>query len=342
MEKLRLIQCGVGGFGHGWVKDISSQSPDFDLVAIVDLSEKTLKESGELVGLPPEKRFTTLEAALEKVEADAVLTITPPAVHVKHARVAFGHGLHLMTEKPIAENLADGQEMVELARKAGKQLLVSQQYRYEAPAKKFRSLINEGVIGEIGHGHLDFYIPGDFTGSFRETMEFPLLLDMTIHHADLIRAWTGRNVTKVFAKSFRPTWSWYKHDPGLKMLLELEGGVTISYSGDWSAKGFTTAWPGNWRLQGSEGSLHFENEKIRVVRSDRWFENQTIEDVVVPVTEVKSQHETLHRFAEAIRTGVPGETSGEDNINSLAIVVAAMKSIRENREVSLSEILPGA
>src|SRR5476649_998189 len=99
MEKLRLIQCGVGGFGRGWIRDLTSKSPDFDLVAIVDLSAEALKEEGELSGVPPEKRFTTLEAALEKVEAEAVLTSTPPPVHVKHARLAFGHGLHLMTEK---------------------------------------------------------------------------------------------------------------------------------------------------------------------------------------------------------------------------------------------------
>src|ERR1700722_33194 len=94
-NKLRLIQCGVGGFGAAWIKDVSSQSPDFDLVALVDVSEKALTAAGDIAKVPADKRFTSLEAALEKVSADAVLTVTPPRVHADHARLAFARGLHL-------------------------------------------------------------------------------------------------------------------------------------------------------------------------------------------------------------------------------------------------------
>ena len=72
-------------------------------------------------------------------------------------------------------------------------------------------------------------------------MEFPLLVDMAIHHVDLIRMVSGRNVERVTALGFRPAWSWYRHEPGLKMLLELEGGLPFSYSGDWSARGRSTS-----------------------------------------------------------------------------------------------------
>ena len=74
------------------MREHSSKSPDFDLVAIVDVSEKALADAGQAVGVPPERRFPTLEAALEHVEADAVLTVTPPAVHAAHARLAFAAG----------------------------------------------------------------------------------------------------------------------------------------------------------------------------------------------------------------------------------------------------------
>src|SRR4051794_30929290 len=86
--KLRLIQCGVGGFGAGWVREFSSKSPDFDLAAVVDLSDKALAEAGDITGLPIQRRFQTLEAALDRVrDADAVLTVTPPTVHAQHARL---------------------------------------------------------------------------------------------------------------------------------------------------------------------------------------------------------------------------------------------------------------
>ena len=139
--------------------------------------------------------------------------------------------------------------MVKLTAEAGKQLVVAQNYRFSAAMMTLGRILSEKPVGELGHGHLDFYIGADFTGSFRETMQFPLLVDMAIHHLDLIRAMTGRNIARVTTQSFKPAWSWYQHDPGLNMLMELDDGTPFSYSGDWSAIGRTTGWSGNWRLQ---------------------------------------------------------------------------------------------
>src|SRR5688572_23117341 len=100
-EKLRLIQCGLGGMGKAWRDNATSASPDFHVVAVVDVSEHALRDGGEHLNVPTERRFRDLHDALadERVKADAVLTVTPPAVHVEHAKLAFSRGLHLLTEK---------------------------------------------------------------------------------------------------------------------------------------------------------------------------------------------------------------------------------------------------
>src|SRR5688500_2398966 len=133
MTKLRLIQCGMGGMGKTWWKNATGDSPDFELAAIVDVADAPLAEAGDALSVGPDKRFKSLDAALERVQADAVLTVTPPAVHVQHARLAFARGLHVMTEKPIADNFENAKLMVKLARDAGKQLVVTQNYRYSGP-----------------------------------------------------------------------------------------------------------------------------------------------------------------------------------------------------------------
>lgn len=338
-SKLRLIQCGAGGFGSHWLEAASSRSPDFDLVALVDISQDSLRAAGEKYGIPSDRHFASLEEALEKVEADAVLTVTPPHVHVQHARLAFAKGLHLMTEKPLADTVENAFEMLTLAREAQRQLVVSQQYRFSPAIQTLRHLLQDGHHGVFGHGHLDFYMPGDFTGTFRESMEYPLLLDMAIHHLDLIRCVTGLNIESVTAHSYRPEWSWYRHDSALKLLLELEGGVPFSYSGDWSALGRTTSWNGDWRLQCAEGSLHLQLDELQSVRCERWGKNVVAEAIPLQPLERLRQEHTLHDFAEAIRTGNPAETNGEDNIKSFGAVVAATISAKEKRTVSLAEIL---
>src|SRR5690349_2258424 len=105
MEKLRLIQCGVGGMGKAWRDNATASTEDFEVVAIVDVNESILGEAGEQLKVPAERRFNDLTKALAKVEADAVLTVTPPAIHVEHAKIAFARGLHLLAEKPLADNL---------------------------------------------------------------------------------------------------------------------------------------------------------------------------------------------------------------------------------------------
>lgn len=340
MSKLRLIQCGVGGMGRTWWTRATNRADDFDLVALVDISDAALAEAGEATNVPTNRRFKSLEAALKDVSADAVLTVTPPAVHVQHARVAFEHGLHLLTEKPIADTLDNAKLMVKLAADANRQLAVTQNYRYKPEMRALKKLATEQPVGSVGHGHLDFYIPADFTGSFRETMEYPLLVDMAVHHLDLVRFITGRNIRKVTALSFRPDWSWYQHDPGLKMLLELEDGLPFSYSGDWSAMGKSTGWSGNWRLQCASGSLHIEQDKVYLAKCEKWMKNPACDEIPVRANpELSEQAQLLKDFAQAIRTDKPAPTSGADNLQTFAAVMAGVTSAREKRPVEVSEML---
>jgi predicted dehydrogenase len=325
--------------GRAWWKSVVRNSPDFELVAIVDVVDAPLNEAGEELGIAADRRFGSLEAATKMVEADAVLTVTPPPIHVEHARLAFARGMHLLTEKPIAHDLPSAKEMVALSRKAAKQLLVAQNYRYSAPMQRLKQLMDEAPVGEFGHGHIDFYIPADFTGSFRETMEYPLLVDMAIHHLDLIRFVTGRNITRVTAHTFKPAWSWYQHHPGLKMLLELEGGLSFSYSGDWSAIGKPTSWNGNWRLQCANGSIHLDDNNISIGRCERWSKNITSDRVEIPEIALSGQAALLKSFADSIRSGKAGATSGIDNLWSFGAVIAGVISTSERRSVDVAGLI---
>jgi predicted dehydrogenase len=342
VNKLRLIQCGVGGFGRGWLAKHTRCSDDFELAAIVDISAEALEQAGAIATVPAGRRFRSLEAALEKVAADAVLTVTPPAAHVRHAELAFAHGLHLMTEKPIADTMEHARRMVRLARQSGRQLVVSQNYRYRPAIQKLRHLLAEGVVGAFGHGRMEFFVPADFTGTFRETLDNVLIVDMAVHHFDLVRCVTGRDITRVRAHSFRPAWSWYAHHSAAHAWLELEGGLPFAYCGDWSARGRATSWNGDWRLQCAEGSLHLgRDDELFIARSERWSKNETIQIVdpgPLPLTE---QAATLRLFAEAIRSGQPPEISGEDNLRTFGAVMAAVRSACEGRDVEVAELLAG-
>lgn len=347
-QKLRLVQAGVGGMGRAWVNRAVEGSPDFEVAAIVDIADDVLREVGEQLKVPETRRFKDLKTALDTLgpnAADGILTVTPPPVHSQHAELAFSRGLHVLTEKPIAATLGEARRMVAQAKEAGKQLVVAQNYRFSPSARRVKDLVRERPLGALGHGHVDFYIPGDFGKTFRATMDYPLLIDMAIHHFDLIRSITGRNIESITAQSFRPGWSWYRHDPGFKALMELaalpgeSGTMPFSYSGDWSAYGKATTWNGTWRLQCEKGNISWQDDKLCLHRCEFWGNNHTSEAVELPQLEVQGQARLLADFAQAIRTGKPAETSGEDNLYSFATVMAAVKSIEEKRTVTIAEML---
>lgn len=340
MSKLRLIQAGVGGHGRGWFFNTTSQSDDFELVALVDPNGEALNKAGDHINLPADRRFADLADAVKRVEADAVLSVTPPVVHPLHAQIAFENQLHLLVEKPLAENLATARKMVEQAELANRQLMVGQNRRWDPEPSFLKQIFDEKPFGDFGHGHVDFFLPADFRGSFRESMRHVLLVDMTVHHIDLARHILGRDIAKVYAEDFNPAWAaeggFYQHGAALRMILTMEDGTKLSYAGDWSAKGPPNSWQGAWRLQCAGGAISFDDRLggVELATCEQWAGQVRRE--IRPIPKVPaSQGQLLSAFAESIRTNTPGLTSGRDNLKTIAAVFAAVESCETGRTVEV-------
>ncbi|MEM6560450.1 MAG: Gfo/Idh/MocA family oxidoreductase [Planctomycetota bacterium] len=341
MNPIRLIQAGVGGHGGGWLRNTTHPSPAVDLVAIVDPNPEAVAAAREVTGLPADRCFDDLGKALAEVDADAVLSAAPPAFHRAQAETVFAAGRHLLVEKPIAESIEDARAMVDAADAAGKTLMVAQNYRWKPPVRTLKRVFADAPLGTFGHGHLDFFIPGDFTGTFRETMPHVLLVDMAVHHLDLIRHVTGRNITRVYAESFNPSWSWYQGEAALVMLLHLDDGTRFTYHGDWAAKGYVSSWDGEWRLQCADGCLRFgrkTDEHVLLERSELWQAGETTESIA-PADAPNAQMATLDHFVESIRNNTEPMTSGRDNLQTFATVIAARRSAETGTPVNVADVL---
>src|SRR5579883_2813162 len=99
---MRLIQAGVGGFGNSWIYTVRD-CDGFHHVALVDPNPEALRAAGEISGVPPERQFTRIEEALQRVEADGLIDCTPAPFHPHITTAALRSGLHVLTEKPLAE-----------------------------------------------------------------------------------------------------------------------------------------------------------------------------------------------------------------------------------------------
>jgi len=347
--RLKVIHVGCGGFGRRWVEVLSGRPP-VEVAALVDVDRGVLEEAAEKLGVPAERCFDSVDKALKAVEADLLINVTPPAVHRPIALKAFKAGLHVLTEKPLADTPANCRAMVAAAARYRKKLMVSQNYRFRPWARTVRRLIEEKVLGTVGAAAVRFYKRPDFGRSYRVYMEYPLLVDMSIHHFDLMRYVLGVDPVRVYAVGWRPRWSYFPHQPACQALFEMTKGVRVVYDASWVARGRETGWNGDWRIECSEGAIWVtEREGEMVVELDpgtgrsRGPRREPLRVKAGPVKLLKmpatDQEYSLREMVAAITEGRRPETHGRDNLKSVAMVFAAIDSIEKGRPVEVGRYL---
>ena len=330
----KAILVGLGGRGITWLEALR-EHPKYETVAYVEPVEQRLNEVGEKYGISRDRLYTDLNSALRESGADVVIDVTPPQVHEAVVTKAFAAGLDVLGEKPLADSMAAAQRIVQQAEQTGCLYMVGQNYRFATLVRTTRRLIEEGTIGTPEYLDVGFYKGARF-GGFRAEMAYPLLTDMSIHHFDMMRYLLGQNAKRLYARGMNPSWSWFKGAPVLDLIIEWENGAVCSYHGSWCSLGKQTTWNGDWRIEGAGGSLNWENDKLEHYYGD-WHEVQVAEIDPDHMPET-GQAAMLTEFESARREGRPPECAGADNIHSIAIVFAALESIKRGEPVDVNDV----
>jgi predicted dehydrogenase len=315
-----------------------AEAPGVELAAVVDPDPQARRYVETTPG------YGVLEEALEAVECDAALVASPPGTHHVVARAALEAGKHVLCEKPLATILQDAFDLVETADKAGRVLMVSQNYRYNAPFRAVQRLVMEGELGELASIRIScrrdtrtLFAPDDF----RYSMRHPYVLDMSIHHFDLIRAATGRDVRGVYARGWRVPDSPFVHHPAVAALLDLEGGVPVIYERDWATFGPETSWNGEWEVTGEAGRILWRGSEVDrgtgAVVFERWGQEARL--VEQHDLEFVEREATLQALRAAIESGEQPETAAADNVRSLAAMLGCVSSIESGEPVDVAALL---
>ncbi len=331
---MRFIQTGVGGFGKGWATRLS-ENPDVEIVGLVDLSDKALEAARDITGCDEAFCFHSLDEALSEIEADALVCVTPPEFHAECVIKAMKAGLDVITEKPMADTMENGLSMLRASKETGRTCVVSQNYRYQLHTWTMAELVRQGRIGSVGQAKLDFYLGNDFGGGFRHEMDYPLLIDMSIHHFDLIRFITGLNPVSVRGEAWNPRWSNYRGDASCSVVFEMEEGVRVLYNGSWCAKGQYSSWAGNWLVEGDKGSLQYRDDTITVRDIPELYKGSDPQTIPPKALQKDSQDFVLNDFIESIRNHTRPKTDVADNIYSIAMVFAAVEAVQTGKRVPI-------
>ena len=336
---LRVVQVGLGGWGQNWAENVLPQVGTVEPVAWVDADPGTLATARRALGLSSDRCFPALAAALEAVDSEAVLVTAPLVAHVPLAVEALAAGKHVLVEKPFAPSVAEAQRAVAAAVTNGLVLMVSQNYRFFPAPRAVAELVASGELGPVGAVAVDFRRNATAkTGGHRHfALANPLLVDMAIHHFDLLRMILGQEPKLVSCHAWTPPWSPFTGAAAAAATVEFAGGAVAAWRGSWVSPGEPTPWAGEWRVECAGGEIRWTSRDDRGgVSADRVVVrplDAPARELALPPVEPHGRAGALAAFAAAVRAGAEPETSGRDNLGSLAVVEAALASAASGRAV---------
>lgn len=150
-ESTRPVRIGVAGVGH-WARTAHlpavAADPRAELVAIADPDPANLERSARRYDV---EAFDDPAEMLARCALDALVVATPHRYHHPIAADAIGRGIHVLIEKPMVLEPADGRALITAADAAGVQIVVGYTWHYNRQVLLARDWIAQGRIGSIDY-----------------------------------------------------------------------------------------------------------------------------------------------------------------------------------------------
>jgi len=341
MDKFKFILIGYGNMGRDWGKVII-QMKNVQVVGVVDLIEKNQIQACKDFCLKEEQTSDNFERLLLTVKPDAVIDCSPPFVHYSNTIVALNNDCHIMGEKPISLNLREAQQVVDLSIKKKVIYMVNQNYRRNPVINILQNNLEK--IGKIYAINIDYFQGLEFKDTFRYSFDHPLLLDMAIHHFDLVRMIINQNSKRVYAKEYNPEKSKFKNGSGVLVQFDMDKKLIFSYRGSWSSKGFNTSFNGIWRIVGEYGTMMWDGNLALSIEKQAKNNKLYKENIEIPKKYLFTPYEMfLYELKENLKLFIKSISEERlpdcwcgDNINSLKMVLSAIRSSEIGEVVNLN------
>lgn len=144
-----MIRIGVIGYGY-WGPNIVRNFQAQEGSEVLLVADKTPKTEQRLHKDYPGINFTTDACEiLKSPKIDVVAVVTPVWTHFELAKAALENGKHVFVEKPFTCNVAQAEELIELADREHLQIMVDHTFLFTGAMKKIHQLVQQGELGEL-------------------------------------------------------------------------------------------------------------------------------------------------------------------------------------------------
>lgn len=338
-RRIRIAIVGCGRISKNHFGSIDEYPDDLELAAVCDVDPDVVQSVAAQHGVAG---YASLETMLQEVGPDVVALCTPSGLHPAQAIIAAQHGVHVVTEKPMATQWADGIRMVDACDKAGVYLFVVKQNRSNATLQLLRRAIDERRFGRIHLVQLNVFWNRDQAyydqADWRGTWEFDggAFMNQASHYVDLLD-WLIGPVDKIQAM-MSTTRDIEAEDTGVLNVRWRSGAV-----GSMSVTMLTYPknMEGSITIIGETGTVRIGGVAVNEVEHWNFADVRDYDaDVRAASYETTSVYGFGHplyyrNVVDVMRGTKQPHTDGRAGLKSLELLVAAYRSARDGTTVSL-------
>ncbi|MBC7811663.1 MAG: inositol 2-dehydrogenase [Burkholderiales bacterium] len=326
---------GAGRIGRIHAENIATQVQGASAFAIADTHLPAAQETAAKLGIPNVSDTHRDMLANPDVHAVAICSITD--THAQYIIEAAQAGKHIFCEKPIDYNLARIDEALAAVEKAGVKLQIGFNRRFDPNFCYAREVITSGQIGEP---HLIRITSRDPEPAPMEHLQHSagLLMETTIHDFDMVRFLMDSPVTEIYAAAsvlVAPYYADFGHVDTAMTMLRFESGALGVIDNSYGA---VYGYDQRAEVLGPKGAVSTDNQTAnRTVLNDANGIHSPNPLYFFPERYANAYAIEMQAFVDAITNDTPVPVTGADGRAPVVMALAALKSIKENRPVKLSE-----
>ena len=344
MEKLKFAVLGTG-FWSQFQVGAWSEIPEVELVALYNRTRVKAEALAERFHVTNIYDDTAELFAKEKL--DFVDIITDVDTHFKFVEMAADARIkHIICQKPMAPDWETAKKMVEKSRQKGASLYIHENYRWQAPVRRFKEIMDSGVIGKPFKARVSFLsgFPVFDNQPFLKELDHFILTDMGSHVLDICRYLFGE-VSKLWCQTKAV-------NPGIKgedlavIMMEMVDGMPLytemSYASVVEHDMFSTV---NVLVEGEKGSIALGPGSCFEIRTTT-AHGTKLEKVEFPFYDWADpdyivNHESGIRINRDILNAIiqkgKAENRGEDNLETVRLVWASYESAKRGELIYLKD-----
>src|SRR6266700_3984830 len=197
-QSLKMGLIGAGRIGRIHAEHLTSRIPSADLIMVADALGEAARECAERYAIP----FATPDyrAVLDRSDIQAVVIGSSTDTHARIIEEAAQAGKHIFCEKPIALDLSSIDQALDAVERAGVQLQIGFNRRFDANYARVRQAVAQGEIGQPCMLHIISRVPEPPPIAYIERSG-GLFVDKDFHEFDKARFVVGREVKEIFAQA---------------------------------------------------------------------------------------------------------------------------------------------